>query len=125
MAVLQELAELLLRRFRDVPNVTIADTLDWMEWSLMEHGYRIDQNVPDVARPLVLLHAEADGTSQIALRTAFYFEYRDGEEAVDKSMVSDQYRSISEKLWERYYRKKSEGIDGSSQVSFMRRVDRP
>jgi hypothetical protein len=127
MATLSELAVRLQTRFREVPNVDIEDTTAWMEWSLLEHGYRLDQNVPTNALPLVLLYAEADGTSQIALRTAFYFEYRDGEEAVDKSMISDQYKSISEKLWERYYRKKSEGTDGAggSQVAFMQRRDRP
>jgi len=127
MATYEELSARLLRRFREVPNVTLLDAQDWMEWSLMEHNFRLDQNVPTNAIPLVLLYAEADGTSQIALRTAFYFEYRDGEEAVDKSMISDQYKSISEKLWERYYRKKSEGTDGSggSQVAFMQRRDRP
>lgn len=126
MATYEELSARLLRRFREVPNVTILDAKDWMEWSLMEHNFRLDQNVPTNVIPLVLLYAEADGTSQIALRTAFYFEYRDGEEAVDKSMISDQYKSISEKLWERYYRKKAEGTDGSggSQVAFMQRRDR-
>jgi hypothetical protein len=127
MALLSELSVLLQRRFREVPGVGLEDVTEWMEYSFMEHGYRLDQNVPTNEMLLVLLHAEADGTSQIALRTAFYFEYRDGEEAVDKSMVSDTYRTISEKLWERYYRKKSEGTDGSggSSVAFMARRDRP
>ena len=126
MALLSELAVMLMRRFREVPGVSLEDTTEWMEYSFREHGYRLDQNVPENAISLVLLHAEADGTSQIALRTAFYFEYKDADEAVDKSMVSDTYRTLSEKLWERYYRKKSEGTDGSggSSVAFMQRRDR-
>lgn len=126
MAVISELSVKLLTRFQDVPNVGLEDVTNWVEWSFMEHGYRTDQNIPTSAVPLVLLHAEADGTSQIALRTAYYFEYKDGEESVDKSMVSDQFRTLADKLWERYNRKKSEGTDGTggSRFVMLRRADR-
>lgn len=125
MARIDELSARLLKRFKEVPNVTLQDATDWMEWSFMEHGYRLEQNVPTALEGLVLMYAEADGASQVALRTADFFEWSDGEEAVDKSMVSDQYRSIADKLWERYYRKKNEGTTGQASVSYMPRADRP
>lgn len=125
MARIDELSQRLLKRFKDVPNVTLQDATDWMEWSFMEHGYRLDANVPTANEILVLMYAEADGASQVALRTADFFEWRDGEESVDKSMISDQYRSLSDKLWERYFRKKNEGTGASSTVAYMPRADRP
>lgn len=125
MALLVDLVPRLLQRFKGVPGVTDADVTEWLEWSFMEHGFRLDQNVPTANEPLVLMYAEADGASQIALRTAYYFEYRDGEESVDKSMVSDQYRSLADKLWERYRRKKAEGTSATATAILMPRVDRP
>lgn len=127
MATFDEMSKTLLTRFKGVPNVTEEDTSDWMAISFIEHGFRLDRDIPLTSEPLVLLYAEADATSQIALRTAYYFEYRDGEEAVDKSMVSDQYRALAEKLWERYNHKKAEGTNGNggSAVAFMVRADRP
>lgn len=124
MALLIDLVPRLLHRFKEVPGVTDADVTAWLEWSFAEHGYRLDQNVPTANEPLVLMYAEADGTSQVALRTAYYFEYRDGEESVDKSMISDQYRSLADKLWERYRRKKEESRSASAAI-LMPRVDRP
>lgn len=126
MANLEEMSATLLTRFKGVPKITLEDCTDWMAISFIEHGFRLDRAIPVASEPLVLLYAEADGVTQIALRTAYYFEYRDGEEAVDKSMISDQYKSLSDKLWERYFRKKSEGTDGTGGSAFyvMPRIDR-
>lgn len=127
MATLQEMSATLLTRFKGVPKITAEDCNDWMAISFIEHGFPLNREVPIDAEAIVLLYAEADGVTQIALRTAYYFEYRDGEEAVDKSMISDQYKSLSDKLWERYFRKKSEGgLAGRSGSAFyvMPRVDR-
>src|SRR5690606_35444995 len=109
MASLSELSELLLKRFKDVPNVTTEDTDGWVERSMLEHGYRADQDVPQDETMLVLMYAEWDGTLQIALKAAHYFEYKDSEETVDKRNVSEQYRQVATELWKAYERKKAQG----------------
>jgi len=126
MAKLAELSEMLLKRFKDVPNVTIEDTNNWIERSMLEHGYDLDADVPNDHVLLVLLYAEWDGAMQIALRTAYYFEYKDSDESVDKRNVSEQYRNVAADLWKAYERKKAEGAGGlgGSRFYVMSRVDR-
>lgn len=124
MANMSELSEKLLKRFKDVPNVTKEDTDFWIERSLMEHGYRADQEVPASDELLVLLYAEWDGTLQIALRASHYFEYTDSEETVDKRNVSEQYRQIATELRREYDRKRASSV-GPSRFSVATRVDRP
>lgn len=124
MATKSELATTLLGRFKGVPNVEIEDAENWIERSLIEHGYRIDQDVRDEDTLLVLLYAEWDGTTQLALRTAYYFEYKDSEESVDKRMVSEAYRNMADQLWKTYERKKNEaGRTAGPRFRVMRRAD--
>lgn len=124
MATKSELATTLLGRFKGVPNVEIDDAENWIERSLIEHGYRIDQDVRDEDTLLVLLYAEWDGTTQLALRTAYYFEYKDSEESVDKRMVSEAYRNMADQLWKTYERKKNEaGRTAGPRFRVMRRAD--
>lgn len=125
MATKSELATTLLGRFKGVPNVEIDDAENWIERSLIEHGYRIDQDVRDEDTLLVLLYAEWDGTTQLALRTAYFFEYKDSEESVDKRMVSEAYRNMADQLWKTYERKKNEaGRTAGPRFRVLRRADR-
>lgn len=126
MAELSDLAERLLLRFKDVPNVTIDDAMEWIERSLLEHGIRSDADVPDRQILLVLLYAEWDACLQMALNTAYYFEYKDGEETVDKRNISDHYRKVAVELKKRYDEKKAVGSDGlgGSRFTVIPRVDR-
>lgn len=126
MAKSSELSKTLLKRFKDVPNVTIEDTDGWIERSMMEHGYAVEQDVPQSQTLLVLLYAEWDGTLQIALKAAHYFEYKDSEETVDKRNISEQYRQVATELWKNYERKKAQGSGGigGSRFAVATRVDR-
>lgn len=126
MATKAEIAESLNSRFRGIPNVDQEDIDGWVERSLLEHGYRLDQDVPDSDVLLIQLYAEWDGTLQIALRTAYYFEYKDSEESVDKRMVSEAYRNMADQLYRKYERKKNEaGRTAGPRFRVMSRVDRP
>lgn len=127
MARFEELTETLLKRFKDVPKVTIEDTKIWVERSFMEHGLDLDADVPQDQVMLVLLYAEWDGTMQIALKSSHYFEFKDGEESVDKRNVSEQYRNVANELWKNYERKKAEGSGGigGSRFRVATRMDRP
>ena len=126
MATKSELATALLARFRGVPNVDQTDVEDWIERSMLEHGYRLEQDVPESEQLLILLYPEWDGTMQIALRTAYYFQYKDAEETVDKRMVSETYRNMAEQLYRKYERKKNEaGRSAGPRFRTLPRADRP
>lgn len=118
----QQLAEALLSRFKGVPNVDETDIDAWIERSMMEHGYRADQLVADEDQLMILLYAEWDGTQQIALRTAHYFNYDDSEESVDKRMVSQSYRIMATRLQKEY--EKSKSRSGGARMTFTKRGDR-
>lgn len=126
MAKLKELSDRLLTRFKDVPGVEDEDTELWIKMSLNDHGYKEDANVPLEDVSLVMTYAEADGASQIALRTAYYFQYSDRDESVDKTNVAEQYRKLADSLWDRYKEKRAKGTNnfGGSKFSVATRVDR-
>lgn len=127
METLETIKERLFKRFGSVPNVTEDDIEVWVLDSMLEHGFSKEDSIPTEIAPLVLLYAEADGTSQIALRTAHYFSFTDKDEKIDKSMIPKQYQAQADALWSRYRRKRDEGVEGfgGPVVKFMRRVDRP
>lgn len=121
-----ELVELLAKRFREVPNVSEEDLESWAESSLLEHGIRRGERIPLPLVPLITLYAEADGASQIALKSAHFFAFTDKDETVDKSKISANYKELAKDLWSRYRLKKDEGVEGfgGPVMKFMRRVDR-
>lgn len=126
MARLAELSETLLRRFKNVPNVSLEDTTDWITLAMAEHDFDATDDVPTEYVTLILLYAEADGAGLISLQTAYYFSYKDGEESVDKRGVSEQYRKVATELWKKYERKKADsGLAGATVFTIMRRADRP
>lgn len=127
MAFMNELSSRLLQRFKEVPGVEKEDTDGWIELAMNEHGFERQDNVPVEYVSLIMLFAEADGTSQVALRTSYYFMYSDRDETVDKTKVADHYRKLAETLWERYKVKKTEGVEdfGGSRFAIMPRADRP
>lgn len=126
MATRTELIEMLMRRLNKVPNATIEDMENWVDMSMMEHGYRSDQDVPQNRVLLVLLYAEWDACISIALQSAHFFEYKDAEETVDKRAISEQYRRLASELKKRYNEKKLDltNTDGSTVFHIATRADR-
>ena len=125
MASKTELAEKLSSRFEGVPLVDATVTENWIERSMLEHGYSADEDVAENDMLLVMTYAEWDGATQLALRTAYYFQYDDSDESVDKRMVSEAYRNIADKLWTAYERKKNEiGRTTGPTFRIMTRADR-
>ncbi|MBW3113494.1 hypothetical protein KYJ26_16695 [Bacillus sp. MCCB 382] len=122
MATLAEMSERLLKRFKGVPNITLEDTTDWTEDALLSHGYSVADNVPSNVSNYLLLYAQSQGAHQIAIATAHYFTYSDGEEQVDKSMISEQYRKLAADLRNQYEQTKA---SSGSSFKVMRRIDRP
>lgn len=126
MFTFEELIEAIEQRYTDVPNVTDTDVELWVVTALAEHGLTKNDVISSEVAALVMLHAEADGASQIAFKTAHYFKFSDKDESVDKSMISQNYREAADALWARYRRKRAEGVGGigGSVMHFMRRIDR-
>lgn len=126
MATLAELSQRLLKRFKGVPNITIDDATDWTEESMLEHGYTLLQTVPNESESLILLYAQAEGALQISMATAHFFTYKDADETIDKSKISEQYRKLATDLKTTYTQKKSEGVGGvgGSRFKGLTRADR-
>jgi hypothetical protein len=122
MATVSDLANRLLKKFKNVPNVTIEDATDWVTEAAYQHGYESPESVPDKETGLLLLLAQAEGARNIAVSVAHYFKYTDSEETVDKSMVSEQYRKLAKDLSEEYERKKA-ALNGAT-FKIARRADR-
>lgn len=124
MATLTELSARLLTKFRNVPNVSVTDTDAWISEAAYQYGYTPStvNQIADNETSVLLTLAQAEGARAIAFATAHYFTYTDGEETVDKSMISEQYRKLAEDLFEDYKRQKA-GLNGST-FFIAKRADR-
>lgn len=116
MADKQTLTERLYRRFKGVPNFDIKDAEELIDEALEAHDGRASDS-------LILLYAQAQGAWDVALSVAHYFRFTDGEESVDKSMVSDNYRRLAKDLQNEYEIEK--GKEFGNNFRIMARVDRP
>lgn len=105
-----------------MPNVSADDAYDWTEESFLIHGYSSTDDVPAEKETLILLRAQAEGAFQISLASAHYFNYTDGDESVDKTMVSEQYRKIAQDIRNQYDDEKRRNNGAKS--GFMKRADR-
>lgn len=128
MANYPQLIERLTARFRNVAGVEPADIEVWLNEALYQYGYApmTAFDIPDDETPLVLLLAQIHGARAIAFSVAHYFKYTDGEEAVDKTMVAEQYRKLAADLVAEYEREKGVIIGRKSASTFKvaRRLDR-
>lgn len=119
----QELAERLLLRFKGVPNFTYENALELVEDAMRAHNFAPDDSVPDDKANIVLLYAQIQGAWQIAFSVAHYFKFTDGEESVDKSMISKNYRDLAKDLQAEYDKERAEMAGSSFRI--MKRIDRP
>lgn len=123
MATKTELAERLLTRFKGVPNFTISDAEELISDAMQVHGFAPDSDVPTDSINVVLLYAQAEGAQQIALGSAHYFSYTDGEEGVDKTKVFDNYMKLAQYIRGQYDAENAR--KSGVKISYMKRVDRP
>ncbi len=119
----QELTERLLRRFKGVPGFEEADASDLIKEAMQAHGYALEDSVSSDDITLVMLYAQVQAAWQIAFSVAHYFKFTDGEESVDKSMISDNYRKLASDLQADYDEEK--GRKHKSSFRLMKRIDRP
>lgn len=125
MVTYQQLADRLYRRFKGVPNFEMTDATELVTDAMQTHGYEPSDTVSakDVTR--ILLLSQSEGAWQVALSVAHYFKYTDGEEGVDKSEVSEQYRKLARDIRVDYEGELATDIIGTSKYKVMRRIDRP
>jgi len=119
----QELTDRLLRRFKGVPGFEEADASDLVKDAMQAHDYAPEDSVSSEDINLVMLYAQIQGAWQIAFSVAHYFKFTDGEESVDKSMISDNYRKLANDLQSDYDEEKDRQRKASFRI--MKRIDRP
>lgn len=126
MATNQELTNLLYKRFARVPNVTTDDCAIWVDASVMYEGYATAADIPQERIGLVMILAQAEGATDIAMSTAHFFTYTDGDEQVDKSKIAAEYRLQAAALREKYdeERKRLDAPKRSARFKSMKRLDR-
>lgn len=110
------LYERLYRRFKGVPNFTEEDAKELVD----EAFEAINKNASD---SLILLYAQAKGAWQIAFSVAHYFNFTDGEESVDKSMIAENYRKLAKEMQNEF--ELAKGREFGSNFRIMSRADRP
>ena len=126
MAKLSTLTERLSKRFEQVSALPSDAAVNTMQYTFELFGYEYDADVPvaDIAR--LLAYASSELSTQVAVNAASYFKYTDGEESVDKSMISKEYRELAATFRNEYHAEEAKR-DGSVGSSFrvMKRIDRP
>lgn len=119
----QELADILYKRFKGVPGFTEEEAEELVNDAMRVHGYAPSDSVKQDDENLVLLYAQYNGAWQIALSVAHYFKFGDGEEQVDKSMITDNYRRLAKDLQNDYETEKGKLFGNNFRI--MKRIDRP
>lgn len=128
MATLLQMTERLTKRFTAVtaqPALqTAAASVMADTFELFEYEASADVPVTDINR--LLAYSSAELALQIALDAARFFKYTDGEESVDKSMVSKEYREFSAIFKADYLAEEASRVTTeTSAFRVMKRLDRP
>lgn len=119
---IEELAERMSRRFKGVPNFDEEDAIEAVEDAARSLGLDPSDSVPAKYEQLILLKSQYETAWDIAFAVAHYFSYTDGEESVDKSMVSENYRKLAESLRKDYDEER--WSINSSDFRIMKRLDK-
>ena len=125
MANKVEIAALLFNRFGTVPSLTMDDANNVVDEMVLIFGLNeMDIPVADVSK--LMSYASAELAMKIALNTAHYFKFTDGEESVDKSLVSENYRKLANDYRSQYdSMTKEENRKPKSTFKNTHRIDRP
>lgn len=129
MATLTQMTERLTKRFTAVTAQPALQTaaIDVMADTFELFGYEASADVPVTDLNRLLAYSSAELALQIALDAARFFKYADGEESVDKTMVSKEYRAFATIFKADYLAeeaKQAEALIEASTFRVMRRLDR-
>lgn len=120
-----EISALLYSRFKDVPELTMEDTNAAVDEAIAIFG--LDElDIPEKELSKILTYTSSEIAMKIAFNTASYFKFTDGEESVDKSMVSDNYRKLAG-VYRTQYESMTRTEERRAKASFKntKRIDRP
>lgn len=124
MAKATDLSALLFNRFKDVPNLTEADALLVIQEMVVLFG--LTDELDPLFVPKYMSFATSEMAMKIALNTAHYFKFTDGEETVDKSLVSENYRRVAKDYRSQYDGMvREENRKPTSAFKNAHRIDRP
>lgn len=90
------------RRFIAVSALPTDAAKQTMEDTFETFGYQLDADVPPADIGKLLAFASAELATLVAINSASYFKFTDGEESVDKSMVSKEYRALAKLFRDEY-----------------------
>ena len=129
MATLTQMTDRLTKRFTAVTAQPALESaaIDVMADTFELFGFDASADVPITELNRLLAYSSSELALQIALDAARFFKYSDGEESVDKTMVSKEYREFSAIFKADYLAEelaKHNAGDGSA-FRVMRRLDRP
>lgn len=102
MATLQTMTKRLARRFEAVSALPADAALLTMTDTFETFGYVADADVLTSDINKLLAYASAELATLVAINSASYFKYTDGEEAVDKSMIPKEYRQLAKQFRAEY-----------------------
>lgn len=120
-----ELAAMMHARFQDVPGMTNADSESVVDELITVFGLN-ENDIPVADLTKYLSYASAEMAMKIALNTAHYFQFTDGEESVNKSTVSENYRKVAAEYRRQYdAMTKEENRKPKSTFKNSHRIDRP
>lgn len=125
MANKVEISALLYNRFNNVPSLTMDDTNAVVdEMVIVFELNELDIPAKDVMK--LMAYASSEMAMKIALNTAHYFKFTDGEESIDKSLVSENYRKLA-KDYRGQFDSMAQGEERRAKSSFKNthRIDRP
>lgn len=130
MATLTQMTDRLTKRFTAVTAQPALESaaIDVMADTFDVFGYSAGADVPVTDLHRLLAYSSAELALQIALDAARFFKYSDGEESVDKTMVSKEYRAFSALFKADYLAeeaKQAEALVETSAFRVMKRLDRP
>ena len=127
MATLSQMTARLTKRFTAVTAqpALLTAALDVMADTFDVFGYEASADVPVTDTNRLLAYGSAELAMQIALDAARFFKYTDGEESVDKSMVSKEYREFAAIFKADYLAEEANRAATGPSFRVMKRIDRP
>lgn len=102
MATLEQMTERLARRFDAVTALPIDATVETMRDTFAMFSYQPSADVSPTDYHKLLSYASAELATLVAINAASYFKFTDGEESVDKTMISKEYRELAKLFRDEY-----------------------
>lgn len=120
MAAKDELKAKLTRKFSNISEINDGTISGWLDEAIEAEGFSPSQTTFAGEEMRILLRARIIGVEELALSTAHFFNFRDGEESISKGDISTNYQKLLAQLNAQY----AEQFGSSSSFKVMKRLDR-